>query len=92
MFCDSPISENMPKIMLIVRTMAMTPNISGTSKRVITRLLTRRITVPSPWPARVQMPAPNTRCFNVRGARSAIKRENVDVQYLVSHTSYQEAG
>jgi hypothetical protein len=70
-----PMSESRARIIVTRMAMVMTPNISGTSRRVMTKLLHSRMTCVPTDPARVHIPAWKTRCFSVRGARSVIERK-----------------
>ncbi len=48
MFWRKPISDMSARITVTISAIAITPNISGTSSRVMTRLLPRRSACPSP--------------------------------------------
>src|SRR5688572_21617320 len=58
-------SESNDKIVITTVAIAITPNMSGASRRVITRLLTRRKAWLRKWASIVQLPADTTRFRNV---------------------------
>src|SRR5688500_5979770 len=77
MLWRSPRSENRARPYMIMVAIAITPNISGTRRRVITRLPPKRIAWPRAKPASVQPPARSTR------ARSASSGSGSDEEALV---------
>lgn len=59
--CFTPRSENIPSPTITVVAIAITPNMSGAKRRVISKLLPKRIEVLNAKPARLHIPAFNTR-------------------------------
>ena len=75
MLWRSPTSENSARPYITISAIAITPNISGTRSRVITRLPPKRIAWLRPKPATVQPPACSTRARSASSGPAGIAGE-----------------